>query len=53
VTGAVPEKANFGFTVAGTSAAFRNVQVWEALPNSTWEATKEKLTAARNKTAAK
>lgn len=45
------EKANFGFTVSGDSASFRNVQVWEALPNSSWDATKEKLQAARAKTA--
>lgn len=40
-------KANFGFTVAGESASFRNVRVWEALPNEGWGKTKAKLTAAK------
>jgi hypothetical protein len=39
------DKANFGFTVAGQSASFRNVRVWEALPNPAWSATKAKLSA--------
>jgi hypothetical protein len=40
-------KANFGFTVAGESASFRNLRVWEALPNEGWGQTKAKLTAAK------
>ncbi len=40
-------KANFGFTVAGESASFRNLKVWEALPNDGWSKTKSKLTAAK------
>lgn len=47
------EKANFGFTVAGDSVSFRNVQVWEALPNSDWPATKLKLEKARAVASAK
>ncbi len=33
-------KANFGFTVGGQSASFRNVRVWEATANKDWEKTK-------------
>jgi len=40
-------KANFGFTVSGESASFRNLKVWEALPNDGWSKTKSKLTAAK------
>jgi len=40
-------KANFGFTVAGESASFRNLKVWEALPNDGWSKTKAKLTATK------
>ncbi|MCD6051044.1 MAG: hypothetical protein K0Q55_2447 [Verrucomicrobia bacterium] len=40
-------KANFGFTVSGESASFRNLRVWEAQPNEGWSKTKEKLTAAK------
>ena len=40
------EKANFGFTVAGESASFRNVKVWEALPNEGWDKTKTGLKVA-------
>jgi hypothetical protein len=42
-------KANFGFTVAGQSASFRNVRVWEAKPNSDWPATKKHLEQQRDK----
>ena len=31
---------------AGTEASFRNLRVWEALPNAEWEANKAKLTAS-------
>ena len=41
------EKANFGFTVAGESMSFRNVQVWEATPSPTWAAAKAALEKAR------
>lgn len=41
------EKANFGFTVAGDSVLFRNVQVWEALPNADWPAKKSELEKSR------
>lgn len=37
------EKANFGFTVAGDGASFRNLRVWEALPNPNWAANKKAL----------
>lgn len=40
-------KANLGFTVGGESASFRNLRVWEALPNEGWSKTKEKLTTAK------
>lgn len=43
------EKANFGFTVAGESVSFKNLRVWEALPNKSWETTRAKLLAARGK----
>ena len=39
-------KANFGFTVAGQSALFRNLKIWEALPNKDWEKTKATIPAA-------
>ena len=38
-------KANFGLTVAGESAAFKDLRVWEATANKTWDATKAKLRA--------
>jgi hypothetical protein len=41
------EKANFGFTVAGESVSFRNVQVWEALPNADWASRKAALEKSR------
>lgn len=40
------EKANFGLTINGASASFKNLRVWEALPNSNWAETKAKLAAA-------
>ncbi len=40
-------KANFGFTVAGESVSFRNLRVWEGLPNKSWEATKARLLQER------
>lgn len=36
-------KANFGFTVAGNGASFRNLRVWEATPNAAWPKTKAGL----------
>lgn len=36
-------KANFGFTVGGQSAFYRNLRIWEATPNKEWDATKTKL----------
>jgi hypothetical protein len=45
------DKANFGLTVAGESVSFKDLRVWEALPNKTWETTKAKLTAARKTSA--
>ena len=42
-------KANFGLTVAGESASFKDLRVWEALPNQDWEATKAKLVEERGK----
>jgi hypothetical protein len=40
-------KANLGFTVAGQSASFRNLHVWEARSNPRWEATRQGLLQAR------
>jgi hypothetical protein len=42
-------KANFGLTVAGESASFKNFRMWEATPNKEWAETKSKLLAARAK----
>ncbi len=39
-------KANLGFTVAGQSASFKDLRVWEALPNKDWAANKAKLAAS-------
>jgi Domain of Unknown Function (DUF1080) len=36
-------KTNIGFTISGSSASFRNLQVFNALENTTWAATKQKL----------
>ncbi|MBI3467423.1 MAG: hypothetical protein HY000_30815 [Planctomycetes bacterium] len=36
-------KSNIGLTVAGESASFKDLRVWEAQPNSQWAANKEKL----------
>lgn len=47
------EKANFGFTVAGDSVSFRNVEVWEALPNADWASRKAALEKARTTTPVK
>lgn len=41
------DKTNFGLTVAGESASFKDLRVWEALPNSGWEATRSKLLEER------
>lgn len=46
------KKVNFGLTVAGESVSFKNLRVWEATPNKTWEATKAKLLEAKSKAAA-
>lgn len=39
-------KSNFGFTVSGESAAFRNVSVWNAKPNPAWPERREALAHA-------
>jgi Domain of Unknown Function (DUF1080) len=36
-------KANFGLTVSGQGVQFRNLRVWEALPNASWAETRAKL----------
>lgn len=41
------EKANFGLTVAGGSASFKDLRVWEATAKKDWEATRAKLLAGR------
>jgi len=38
-------KANFGLTINGQTASFKNLRVWEALPNKNWADTKAKLAA--------
>lgn len=45
-------KGNFGLTVAGQSVSFKDLRVWEALPNKNWEATRAEL-QAKLKTAAR
>ena len=47
------KKANFGFTVSGQSASFRNLRVWEAAPNTDWDKTKLTLTSTPPVRAAK
>lgn len=43
-------KANLGFTVAGESASFQNLRVWESAGvNKDWEATRAKLVAAKRR----
>lgn len=37
------DKANFGFTVSGDGASFRNLRIWEAKPNLSWSSNKAKL----------
>ena len=41
------DKANFGLTVAGESASFKDLRVWEATPKKDREAAKAKLSAGR------
>ena len=36
-------KSNFGLTVSGESASFRNFKLWEATPNPDWETVKASL----------
>lgn len=43
------KKGNIGLTVAGESVLFKNLRVWEGLPNPGWEATRAKLEATRSK----
>ena len=37
------EKANFGFTVSGQTASFRNLKVWDATKNPEWDSVKSSL----------
>lgn len=37
------EKAKWGFIVAGEQAGFRDLTIWEALPNEDWEKTGSRL----------
>jgi hypothetical protein len=41
------EKTNFGLTVGGQSAAFKNLRVWEAAASDEWEAAKKQLAKDR------
>lgn len=43
------KKGNVGLTVAGQSALFKDLRIWEATPNPGWEAAKAKLLASRPK----
>jgi len=43
------EKVNFVLTVAGESATFKDLRVWEATPKKDWDAAKAKLVPARKK----
>ena len=40
-------KANFGFTVSGSSASFKDLKIWEAQPSAAWPAIKAKLSQAK------
>lgn len=40
-------KANFGLTVSGESVSFKDLRVWQALPNPEWEATRARLQEVR------
>jgi hypothetical protein len=40
-------KANLGLTVAGESASFRNLSIWEAQSNPAWESTRARLQQAQ------
>ncbi len=42
------EKASVGFTINGESVHFKDLKIWEALPNETWEATRRKLERRRD-----
>ncbi len=37
------EKANFGFTISGESASFRNLKVWDATQNPQWDTVKTSI----------
>lgn len=37
------EKAKWGFVVSGPTAKFRDLNIWEALPNEEWEKTGDRL----------
>jgi len=39
------EKTNFGFTVAGETASFRNLKVWSATKNADWDKAKAAIPA--------
>lgn len=44
------QKANLGLTVAGETASFKELKVWEATGAATdWDATKKKLLAGKNR----
>jgi hypothetical protein len=40
------DKTNFGLTVAGASASFKDLRIWEAAPNPGWAAARAKLASA-------
>ena len=38
------DKTNFGLTVAGATASYKNLRIWEATAKPTWESTKSEIT---------
>lgn len=47
------DKANLGLTVAGASASFRDLRVWEAHPKAGWEQTRAKVLESQPASASK
>lgn len=43
------DKASFALSVSGDSASFKNLRIWEAVPNKDWETTRTRLRADRTR----
>ena len=41
------DKASFAISVSGNTASFKNLRIWEAMPNRDWDTTRTKLNARR------